>query len=112
MPPLGTVLIRFIPIIMQIAGLAGAIFGAWYSSAMIIGSGIGSPSGRPDESYYTTAGWIIGLPILVFLAGWLWVVVAFLTAPKRSRKPKPPNAATNKKEQAEQVGAGDAEEAV
>jgi hypothetical protein len=66
---------------MQIIGIVGLIFGGIYSASMIVGAGIGSPTGSPHDSYYVTASWMIGIPALVFLAGWIWVVTGFLTAP-------------------------------
>lgn len=66
---------------MQIIGLAGVILGGLYSVSMIVGAGIGSPTGSPHDSYYVTASWMLGIPALVFLAGWIWVVTGFLTAP-------------------------------
>lgn len=71
---------------MQVIGLGGMLVGGWHSAAMIIGAGIGSPSGRPDDSYYATAALMVGIPALVFLAGWSWVVSGFLAAPKRPRE--------------------------
>ena len=79
-----TFAIRLIPISMQVLGLFGAIYGSWYSSAMILGAGIGSQDGAVDSSYYAQAGWVIGIPSLVFLVGWVWVTVGFLVGPKRS----------------------------
>ena len=76
-----TMWIRLIPVAMVILGIVGVIFGGMYSASMIVGAGIGSPTGSPDDSYYITASWIIGIPAFVFLVGALWVVIGFLTAP-------------------------------
>jgi hypothetical protein len=78
-----TVLIRLIPLLMQIFGITGAIYGFFYSGSMILGSGIGSPTGKPSDDLYVSAAWMIGLPGLLFLIGWLWMVIGYLTAPKR-----------------------------
>jgi NADH:ubiquinone oxidoreductase subunit 5 (subunit L)/multisubunit Na+/H+ antiporter MnhA subunit len=66
---------------MQIIGIIGIVFGGIYSAGMIVGAGIGSPTGSPHDSYYVTASWMLVIPALVFLAGWIWVVIGFLTAP-------------------------------
>lgn len=66
---------------MQIVGFGGMLFGGWYSVGMILGAGIGSPTGSAHDSYYITAAWMHGIPALVFLVGWLWVVSGFLAAP-------------------------------
>lgn len=79
----GLIVIRLIPVLMQLLGIAGILFGCWYSAGMIIGSGIGSPTGKANESLYVTAGWMVGVPAIVFLAGWVWVTIGFLVAPKR-----------------------------
>ena len=81
-----TFLIRLIPLLMQIFGSAGIIYGLLYLGSMIVGSGIGSPTGKPSDHHYVTAAWMIGVPALIFLIGWLWMVIGFLTAPKRNIK--------------------------
>jgi hypothetical protein len=78
-----TFLIRLIPLLMQIFGIAGFIYGFLCSGSMLLGSGIGSPTGKPSEDLYVTATWMISLPALIFVIGWLWMVIGFLTAPKR-----------------------------
>ena len=78
-----TFLIRLIPLLMQIFGIAGIIYGFLYSGSMIVGAGIGSPTGKPSDDHYVTAAWMTGLPALIFLIGWVWMVIGFLTAPKR-----------------------------
>lgn len=86
-----TILIRLIPVIMQIGGLVGVVLGGLYSASMIVGAGIGNPAGSPHDSYYVTASWMLGIPAFVFLVGWIWVIVGFLTAPTRrsNRAPEP-----------------------
>jgi hypothetical protein len=84
-----TILIRLIPVVMQIMGIVGIIFGGIYSASMIVGAGIGSPTESPHDSYYVTASWMLGIPALVFLVGWTWVVAGFLTAPKTRGNPTP-----------------------
>jgi len=92
MPKTRTILIRLIPVIMQILGLVGVILGGLYSASMIVGAGIGSPTGSPHDSYYVTASWMLGIPAFVFLVGWIWVVCGFLTAPTtRSNREAEPN---------------------
>jgi hypothetical protein len=66
---------------MQIIGIVGIIFGGIFSASMIVGAGIGSPTGSPHDSYYVTASWMVGIPALLFLFGWTWVVAGYLTAP-------------------------------
>lgn len=85
MPKTSTVLVRLIPVIMQIVGLGGMVLGGFYSAAMIVGAGIGSPTGSPHDSYYVTASWMLGVPALLFLVGWVWVISGFLAAPVRRR---------------------------
>jgi hypothetical protein len=70
---------------MQVFGLAGVVFAVWYSLVTIMGAGMGSPTGKPHDSYYVRAGWMLIVPALVFLAGWIWVTVAYLCAPCWSR---------------------------
>jgi uncharacterized membrane protein len=96
MPKARKILIRLIPVVMQIIGLLGVIFGGLYSASMIVGAGIGSPTGSPHDSYYVNASWMFGISALVFLVGWIWVVSGFLTAPttgsnKQSEKAAPSN---------------------
>lgn len=81
-----TILIRLIPILMQIIGIVGIIFGGIYSASIILGAGIGSPTGSPHDSYYVTASWMLGIPALVFVIGWTWVAAGFLTAPTPGSK--------------------------
>lgn len=85
MSRLGTTIVRLIPLIMQILGLAGVLYGGWYSAAMIMGAGIGSPNGVSSD-VYKMAAWIVGIPALVCFVGWIWMVCGFLAAPIRSKK--------------------------
>ena len=84
MPKTVIIFIRLIPILMQILGLIGFILATMYSASMILGAGIGSPTGEVHESYYVTASWMMGVPGAVFLIGWIWVTIGFLRAPVSS----------------------------
>ena len=86
---------------MQIFGLAGVACGGWYSVVIIFGSGIGNPAGITQESVHTTVGWLVGVPALVFLIGWVWVIVGYLSGPRRSPRSIP--SATQKEQEAEQA---------
>lgn len=79
----GTLLMRLIPVVMQIIGMIGMIVGGIYSASMIVGAGMGSPTGRPHDPYYATASWMLGIPAVIFILGWIWVVTGFLTAPTK-----------------------------
>jgi hypothetical protein len=81
MSKLATISLRLVPVLMQIFGLVGIAFGGWYSVVIVMGSGIGNPAGVTQESVYTTAGWLVGVPALVFLIGWVWVIIGFLSRP-------------------------------
>lgn len=81
MSKIATISLRLVPVLMQIFGLVGIACGGWYSVVIVMGSGIGSPAGVTPESVYTTAGWFVGLPALVFLIGWVWVIVGYLSRP-------------------------------
>lgn len=81
MSKLATISLRLVPVLMQIFGLVGIVCGGWYSVMIVMGSGIGNPAGVTPESVYTTAGWLVGVPFLVFLIGWVWVIIGFLSRP-------------------------------
>jgi hypothetical protein len=85
MSRLGTTIVRLIPLLMQILGFAGVLYGGWYSAAMIIGTGIGSPNGVSSD-VYVVAAWMVGIPAFVCLVGWIWMVCGFLAAPIRTNK--------------------------
>lgn len=81
MSKVATISLRLVPVLMQILGLAGMAFGGWYSVMIIVGSGIGNPAGITPESIYVTAGWLVGVPALLFLIGWVWVIAGYLSRP-------------------------------
>lgn len=101
MSKLAAISFRLIPVLMQIFGLAGMAFGGWYSVVIIFGSGIGNPDGITPESIYTTAGWLVGVPALVFLIGWVWVIAGYLSGPRRPRRSIPSDSLN--KQEAEQA---------
>ena len=69
---------------MQLVGALGAGAGGWYSLAMLMGSGIGSPNGQADPELYTQALLLTGIPALLALIGWLWATIGYLVAPVRN----------------------------
>lgn len=93
MSRLGTTIVRLIPILMQILGFAGVLYGGWYSAALIIGAGIGSPNGVASD-IYVVAAWMVGIPAFICLVGWIWMVCGFLAAPIRTKKLVQSNADT------------------
>lgn len=70
--------IRLIPVIMQLAGFAGLIAAIFYSLTFLLGSGIGSPTGKPSPDLYPLAAVLISIPALLLVSGWIWVTVGFL----------------------------------
>ena len=55
-------LLRIVPITMQLLGVLGAGVGGWYSLAMLMGSGIGSPTGQANPELYNRALVLTGCP--------------------------------------------------
>lgn len=70
--------IRLIPVAMQLIGFAGLVGGAFYSLTFLLGSGIGSPTGKPSADLYPLAAILIAAPALLLISGWIWATVGFL----------------------------------
>jgi hypothetical protein len=82
---------------MQIIGGIGLLSALWYSAAVIVGAGIGSPNGQVHSDYYGASAIMISIPLAMIIIGWLWVTIAYLRMP--FNKPT--------KKLAEQVAASD-----
>ena len=58
-------------IVWRVVFLAALVFGAWLTAQLVPGLGVGGPGGEPARLVEPPAGWSLGTPVWIALAGLL-----------------------------------------